>query len=174
MFRAVLPFRLLALAVVGLAILPVGFGCAGSAPSRATQMDTVRGVFPSAIDITEMPIDQDTKTPEGRARSVVSEIRGPLGVLGYLVESQVVGRSGPFDIAVLFDEQRTVKRAVVVSYPWTHGRGVSGHSFTCQFEGKDPKDAIEIGTDIDAVTGATISCKAMAQGVREAIKCLPQ
>lgn len=73
---------------------------------------------------------------------------------------------------MLLDERLVVKRATLVSYPWSRGREVGRRSFTRQFEGKGPKDAIEIGKDIDAVTGATVSCRAMAAGVREAVKNL--
>jgi Na+-translocating ferredoxin:NAD+ oxidoreductase RnfG subunit len=92
--------------------------------------------------------------------------------LGYCVESEVVGRSGPFKIVVVLDKQLIVKQAAVVSYPWPRGRDVARRAFTSQFEGKGPEDAIEIGKDIDAMSGATISCRAMSEGVREAIKIL--
>jgi Na+-translocating ferredoxin:NAD+ oxidoreductase RnfG subunit len=73
---------------------------------------------------------------------------------------------------VFLDRQLIVKQATVISYPWGHGRDVRKRAFTSQFEGKGPQDAIEIGKDIDAMTGATISCRAMAESVREAIKIL--
>ncbi len=158
--------------VAGLAILVAGFGCAGAGSTPRVQIDTVRQVFPSATGMAELPMDPDAETSGHSYRSVVSEVREPGKLLGYLVETQVVGRSGPFGIAVLLDEGHAVKRAIVISYPWPHGRDVSKRSFARQFEGKGPEDAIEIGTDIDAVTGATISCQAMAQGVRTAIKLL--
>ena len=169
-----MPFqmRMLVPVVVGLAILVSGFGCAGSASTRAMGIDLVREVFPSATDMTEKPTDDETE-PSGRPdKSTVSEIRGPSRLLGYLVETRVSGRSGPFSIAVLLDERCVVKWATVVSYPWSRGREVGRRSFASQFEGKGPDDAIEIGKDIDAVTGATISCKAMTRGVREAVRLL--
>jgi len=73
---------------------------------------------------------------------------------------------------MVLDKQLIVKRAIVVSYPWPRGRDVAKHAFTIQFEGKGPEDAIEIGKDIDAMAGATISCRVMSEGVREAIKFL--
>jgi len=172
MFRILLPFRLLVPAVVGLTILVIGCGCAGSASTPRVQMNTIRQVFPAATDIAELPRGPDAETSMRPGKSLVSEVRGPVSLLGYLVETQVTGRSGPFGIAVLLDERLTVKRTLVTSYPWTHGRDVSRRSFARQFEGKGPEDVIEIGRDIDAVTGATISCRAMAQGVREAVKLL--
>jgi Na+-translocating ferredoxin:NAD+ oxidoreductase RnfG subunit len=100
----------------------------------------------------------------------VSEIKGPSDLLGYCVESKVVSRSGPFKILVLLDPQVYVKRASVISYPWGRGRDVRKRAFTSQFEGKGPGDPIQVGKDIDVMTGATISSNVMAEGVRDTIK----
>ncbi len=97
-----------------------------------------------------------------------------MGLLGYSVVSDVISRSGPFKIHVLLDKQHVIKRATVISYPWSHGRQVRRRSFANQFEGKGPEDAIEIGKDIDALAGATISCDAMTQGVRQAVRLLAE
>jgi len=145
-------------------------GCGDSAASGAVQIETVREVFPSATDISEVSTDRDVQESGRPGDPIVSEIRDSSGLLGYSVVSDVVGRSGPFSIHVLLDRQFVVKRATVISYPWSHGRQVGRRSFANQFEGKGPEDAIELGKDIDAVTGATISCRAMAQGVRQAVK----
>jgi len=159
---------------IGLAALVTGAGCSRptSTSPAMTRIDMVRQVFPSAIDIVEMSVDGESERSARSGRRTVREIKGPSHLLGYLVESEVAGRSGPFGIAVLLDEKCVIKRAIVVSYPWMHGRAVTRHSFTGQFEGKGPESAIEMGKDIDAATGATISCEAMAQGVREAIALL--
>ena len=92
------------------------------------------------------------------------------GCLGYCVESKVVARSGPFRIRVILDKQLYVKQATVISYPWKRGRDVGKRVFTDQFTGKGPGDAIRLGKDIDAMTGATISSRVMTRGVRDAIE----
>ncbi len=157
--------------VAGPAILAAISGCADSAASGA-QMQTVRKVFPSATDISKISINRGVQTSGRPGNPVVSEIRDSSGLLGYSIVSDVVGRSGPFKIHVLLDKQHVVRRVTVLSYPWTHGRKVTRRSFASQFEGKGPKDAIELGKDIDAVSGATLSCDAMTHGVLEAIKLL--
>lgn len=161
--------------VVNGAAFMVG-GCAGPASSStpAMRLDMVREVFPSATETVEIAIDGEEEASASSAPSIVSEVRGPSGLLGYLVETQVSGRSGAFGIAVLLDEKRIVRRAAVTSYPWVRGREVTRRSFARQFEGKGPQDAIEVGRDIDAVSGATISSRAMAQGVREAVRLLTE
>jgi electron transport complex protein RnfG len=170
MFKLRFPFSV----VAGLAMLAAGSGCAGSASTSAsaTRIETVREVFPSAAEMIQILIDGEAGASRRSGKAVVSEIRDSSKLLGYLVETRVTGRSGPFSIAVLLDERLFVKRATVISYPWARGREVSRRSFTSQFEGKGPGDAIEVGTDIDAITGATISCRAMAEAVREAVKLL--
>jgi Na+-translocating ferredoxin:NAD+ oxidoreductase RnfG subunit len=176
MSKIMLKLRVAASVVAGLAILAAGAGCAGSASTspRTMPIETVREVFPSATEVAEVSMNGGTGTSAGSDKTVVSEIRDASKLFGYLVETQVRGRSGPFRIAVLLDDRLVVKRATVVSYPWSHGRGVGKRSFTRQFEGKGPGDAIEIGKDIDAVTGATISCRAMAQGVRQSLGLLAE
>ena len=73
---------------------------------------------------------------------------------------------------MLLDSHLYVKQARVISYPWDRGRDVRKRAFTSQFEGKGPEDPIQLGKDIDAMTGATISSRVMAQGVRDTIKLL--
>jgi len=170
MLRLTSYIKLVFTVVIGLAVSAGTTGCAGPTSAHSVGMGMVREVFPLATEIVEMPAAGDDETSRRPGRPAVSKIEGASRLLGYLVEIQVEGRSGPFDMAVLLDEELTVKRAFVVSYPWPRGRQVAQRSFTRQFEGKGPKDAIEIGKDIDAITGATISCRAMALGVREAIK----
>ncbi len=174
MSKMLLSLALLMRVVAGSAILVTISGCADSAASGAAQMQTVRKVFPSATDISKISIDRDVQESGRPGNPVISEIRDSSGLLGYRVEFEVVSRSGPFSIRLLLDKHFVVRRAAVISYPWTHGRGVGRRSFASQFEGKGPEDAIEIGKDIDAVSGATISCDAMTRGVREAIKLLAE
>jgi Na+-translocating ferredoxin:NAD+ oxidoreductase RnfG subunit len=172
MTKMLLQLTLLVLVAAGLSILVTVSGCTDPVATGALQIETVHEIFPSATDISKMSISRDAQTSGRPGKHKISEIRDSSGLLGYCVESEVVGRSGPFKIAVVLDKQLVVKRAIVVSYPWPRGRDVARRAFTSQFEGKGSEDAIEIGKDIDAMTGATISCRVMSEGVREAIKLL--
>ena len=158
--------------VVSLTLLMIISSCATSDSSSSDEerMKSVLQIFPSAINITEPQISQEVLNSGLPDDAKVSEIKGPLGLLGFCVESKVVSRSGPFKIRVLLDPQVYVKRASVISYPWSHGRDVRKRAFTSQFEGKGPGDSIQMGRDINAMTGATISSNVMAEGVRDAIK----
>ena len=162
----------LTLFAAGPAMLAIISGCADPAASHAVQIEAVHEMFPSATDVSRMSITRDVPAAGRPGDPIVSEIRDSSGLLGYCVESEVVSRSGPFNIRVLFNKQFGIERATVVSYPWAHGRDVRKSAFTEQFKGKGPDDAIRIGKDIDAMTGATISSTAMAKGIREAVELL--
>ena len=166
-----LAFMIPIASLAALAIIP---SCTTSTSSSldGKKMQVARQVFPSAVDIAEVPISQDAQAFGRPAEATISEIRGASGLLGYCVESKVVSRSGPFRIRVLLDSHLYVKQATVISYPWDRGRDVRKRAFTSQFEGKGPEDPIQLGKDIDAITGATISSRVMAEGVRDSIKLL--
>jgi len=172
MLKMLIQFTLLAAIIAVPAALVTISGCKGPAVTGVLQIETVHEIFPSATDISKMSISRDAPTSRRPGNHIISEIRDTSGLLGYCVESELVSRSGPFRIRVFLDRQLVVKQAIVTSYPWERGRDVRKYAFTEQFEGKGPQDAIEIGKDIDAMTGATISSHAMSEGVREAIKLL--
>ncbi len=90
--------------------------------------------------------------------------------IGYVIDSEVVSRSGPFQIRVTLSNDYVVTEAKVTSYPAQRGRQVQFPSFTDQFKGKGPGDAIRLGRDIDAISGATISSRVMADGVKKSIQ----
>jgi hypothetical protein len=62
-----------------------------------------------------------------------------------------------------------VREARVLKYVAVRGRDVMRRAFTSQFTGKCGSDRLRVGYDIDAMTGATISSKAMTAGVKYAI-----
>ncbi|MBW7990346.1 MAG: FMN-binding protein [Planctomycetes bacterium] len=162
------------IAAVNLTVLMIFSSCtmSNSSLSDVEKIKSVRQIFPSAIDITELQINQEARNSGLPGNAEVSEIKGVSGLLGYCVESKIVSRSGPFRIRVLVDPQVYVKQASVISYPWDRGRDVRKRAFTSQFEGKGPNDPIQVGKDIDSMTGATISSRVMAEGVRDTIKLI--
>ena len=153
------------------AVLLVG-SCNSLTISSDPRMKIVTKIFPSAIDISEMKISRSVPLQWHSGSGIIDEVKGHDGLLGYWVESEVVSRSGPFKIRMLLDSQLYVKQAKVISYPWKRGRDVCSPVFTRQFNGKGPQDPILLGKDIDAISGATISSRAMAEGVRDAIKLI--
>jgi len=91
-------------------------------------------------------------------------------IMGYIVEKQVESRSGPFKIVIEIGSDLLVKQAQVPNYPHNRGRQVRSLKFRQQFTGKGPGDPVQLGLDINAVSGATSSSQALTDGVRDALK----
>ncbi len=175
MFEYLLRLMLTVLISSVLGLLVVISGCMNPVTNSTERMDMVSEVFPSAVGIYDISFTgRGAESPQRPGIAEISEIKGASGLLGYCVETEVTGRSGPFRIRVLVDPDLVIVRTAVISYPWSHGRDVRKSAFTDQFRGKNPQDPIKIGEDIDAMSGATISCDAMAGGIREALKLLEQ
>ncbi len=149
-------------------------GCAvSSSPTRGSQAwGMVQQAFPSATGLRDVAISPNARGHGHSDQIEIKAIESRGGDLGYCVSSTVAARSGPFRIRVLVDSNFHVTEARVVSYPWVRGRDIQKAAFTDQFEGKGPEASLRIGEDIDAMTGATLSSRAMTQGVKDTIVLL--
>jgi electron transport complex protein RnfG len=82
------------------------------------------------------------------------------------------GYSGPINMLVGVDRLGKLIGIMILNQTETPGLGanVSRPIFLNQFIGKTDKDPIEPKIDIDAITGATISSRAVCSGVKQALE----
>jgi Na+-translocating ferredoxin:NAD+ oxidoreductase RnfG subunit len=88
---------------------------------------------------------------------------------GYAFIDEEKGEHLPITFAVKLSPDGKVMRQEVVVYREARGDEVRDERFRAQFVGKSAHDAIETDQDIQAVSGATISSRAMAVGVKRAV-----
>ncbi len=86
--------------------------------------------------------------------------------LGYLVVDHVIGKSFPITFMVVLNVDGTVRDVEVMVYREPRGWEVRFPSFLSQFFGKDAESDFR---NIHSITGATLSVRAMTQGVRKAV-----
>jgi Na+-translocating ferredoxin:NAD+ oxidoreductase subunit G len=86
--------------------------------------------------------------------------------LGYAVLDQEIGLHELIDYGVLFGLGGSVERVEITVYREPYGDEVRGERFRRQFVGKTANDPIVAGQDIDIVSGASYSSKALALGVK--------
>lgn len=77
------------------------------------------------------------------------------------------GKEGPMSIGVCFDNVGLVQSVTILSSEEEHGKKVAEESWLKQFKGKKVSDAFQVGRDVDGVSGATISSKAVAETLRK-------
>ena len=93
---------------------------------------------------------------------------------GYAVVDEEKGLSQPITFAVLFDPRGRVQRMEILAYREPRGDEVRSRRYRQQFVGKTAGDALRYGDDISAVSGATISSRSLAVGVRRAAVMLEE
>jgi hypothetical protein len=150
----------LSVAVMGLAMLSPGCRSEDIPP-----IESARIQFGETIRLESA---SETRGPRGGTETVHT-VFGSAGLEGYVATVWCKSKSNLFPVRVVMDKDFRVLSARVLSYSSSRGREIRSPRFTRQFAGKGPGDPIRVGKDIDAVSGATSSSSAMAQGVRRAI-----
>ena len=82
------------------------------------------------------------------------------------------GFNGPIRFLVVLDEELAVKHIEILEHQEDPGLGalITRTEFLDQFIGKKEDSGFSLGTDLDGVTGATISSRSFAAGVRRALE----
>jgi hypothetical protein len=96
-------------------------------------------------------------------------------IVGDTVSSRAVivssmGQYEPITFIVALRGSGEVERVEIMVYRESRGGEVRRRAFLEQFEGRSGADPIRLGDDIMHVTGATISSRAVANGVRLAFR----
>ena len=87
----------------------------------------------------------------------------------FAVRTTATTRSGTFTLEVVIDLDMVIQETRILSYPLTRGRGILQPDFLSRFNGKTVNDPIQVGNDIQSVTGATMSSIAMSDAVRKSL-----
>jgi hypothetical protein len=89
--------------------------------------------------------------------------------LGYAVITEEQGRFKPITFIVKMSAKRRVDMVLVMVYRESRGDGVKRQRFLKQFRDKDTSDHLRLNRDIVGVSGATMSSRALAMGVKKVL-----
>ena len=147
------------------------------AATYATADDVARRAFKSATAFTDVlvtPSPEDATAlaapggaPHGMLRTI--EARQGDAVLGRVIVDSVVGKFELIDYAVALDASGKVLAVEILTYREGHGGEVRMASWRNQFVGKTAADPVRVGTDIANISGATLSCTHLADGVHRLV-----
>ncbi len=141
-----------------------------------TPGEALNRVFPGAERIRTVVLrlnPEQRKRIEKHARARVSFTRMDVHIgifegkpIGYAMVHDVKGKSRPITFMVLITPRGRVRQVEVLAYRESHGGEIRYPSFLRQFVGKSLLDPIRNRRDIRNISGATISCRAISDGVR--------
>jgi Na+-transporting NADH:ubiquinone oxidoreductase subunit C len=175
-----LPFRTNASALGalgGAALLASSVPASVCAATYGTADDVAHRAFKSATafaDVLVAPSPAEAAAlaapgaaPHGALRTI--EARQGDGVLGRVIVDSVVGKFEQIDYAVALDAAGKVLAVEILAYREGHGSEVRLPAWRNQFVGKTAADPVRVGADIANISGATLSCTHVADGVHRLV-----
>ena len=129
-----------------------------------------------------LPKAEKFEVMEGKAKDSVLEVNeGKAGsdTAGYAIKVLTKGYGGEIELMVGVSNEGKVEGIKILSHGETPGLGANAEQpkFTGQFKGKPTEKDLEVvktapgkDNEIEAITGATITSKAVTKGVNEAVK----
>ncbi|MBN8548162.1 MAG: FMN-binding protein [Deltaproteobacteria bacterium] len=88
---------------------------------------------------------------------------------GYALIDSEIGKHLPITYVVGISAEGRVTRVEMMVFREVRGWEAREQKFLHQFEGKGSSDKFKLGTEIENVTGATISAASMTKGVKRAL-----
>lgn len=88
---------------------------------------------------------------------------------GWFVLDEVYGKHEFITYAVALDTSGAVRSVEILDYRETHGSEIRNPKWRAQFAGKRYGAPLRLDDDIQNISGATLSCKHIAEGVRRVL-----
>lgn len=90
-------------------------------------------------------------------------------LLGVLVADAVIGKFELIGYAVGIAADGSVRQVEILSYRESHGHEIRLPAWRRQFVGKTAAAPLRVGDDIASISGATLSCSHVTDGVRRIV-----
>jgi hypothetical protein len=137
---------------------PTALVAALTSPAQAVQYLSIaeaqKLAFPAATGFVEADAGRSWKAEAG----------GKL--LGLFVIDHVIGKHLYIDYAVSLTPNGQVHRVDILQYRESYGGEIRSASWLGQFVGKSSGSGLKIGSDIQNISGATLSSTHVAEGVK--------
>lgn len=89
--------------------------------------------------------------------------------VGWFIVDEVIGKHELITYAVGLDQDGRVRQIEVMDYRESYGYEIRNPNWRRQFVGKRHGDALALEGDIRNITGATLSCRHVTEGVRRVL-----
>lgn len=155
-------------------------GLVAASPAMAIQYLTTEAaqklLFPeaSAFVFRAVALDDTQKQTVEKAAGVrmryaeqpVWQVMAGPRPIGWFVIDEVYGKHEFITYAVALDAAGTVRGLEILDYRETHGGQIVHPKWRAQFTGKRHGAPLKLDADIQNISGATLSCKHISEGVR--------
>ena len=92
--------------------------------------------------------------------------------LGYVFVDQAPSKTAKFDYMVVFDKDLKIVHSKVLVYREEYGGEIGSKRWLKQFLGKTGEDRVDYQTNIDGISGATISVRSMTTSIDKLLQTI--
>src|SRR4029453_12177407 len=85
---------------------------------------------------------------------------------GWFIVDEVVGKHEYITYAIGLNPDGSVKEIEIMDYRETYGGQIRDQKWRAQFAGKSSKSTLKLDSDIKNISGATLSCRHITDGVK--------
>jgi hypothetical protein len=107
----------------------------------------------------------DTRIPKSFSPKIWRALQGDK-TLGYILSDRVIGKYDLIDYAAGFDTEGGAWGLEILAYRESHGAEVKQTAWRKQFAGKKGPAAMRFADDIRNISGATLSCQHVTEGMQ--------
>ena len=157
-------------------LIPFAFVMPAHATDYLNESQAQKVLFPDADQFIKKSVtltdDQLTKIKDlsgVRQRSnnpAIWRVQKKSTLLGWFYVDEVVGKHEFITYATAVDSEGKVLGVEIMSYRETHGGEVRTEAWRKNFKGKSLADPFKLDKDIPNITGATLSCRNLLDGVK--------
>ena len=130
------------------------------------ELTAVPLALPEPERLAEALRAQDLRAPRGFQPQLWRMQSAPAQPLGWLAADRVIGKYDWIDFAVGFAADAAVLGMEVLAYRESHGAEVRQAQWRAQFKGRKGPQSLRFADDIRNVSGATLSCQHLTEGVQ--------
>ena len=125
-----------------------------------------------SLNVLEIDSEITNILPSKFGSDNLFEIKSETKVLGYAYVSKAASKTDEFDYLVVLDKDLVVLKAKVLVYREDYGGEIGSKRWLKQFIGKTQHDELRYGDNIMAISGATISVRAMTTAMNNLLASL--
>ena len=101
-----------------------------------------------------------------RKKQPLWEVRKGDSLVGYFIVDEVYGKHEYITYAVALEADGRVRQIEILVYRESYGYEIRNSAWRAQFIGKKSGDPLFLDLDIKNISGATMSCRHISEGVR--------
>ena len=153
-----------------LAVLPVSVYATTYFTTEQAQQAMFPGetLKPAFVTLTDSQVQQVEKTTDVNVRHKDVKAWKASGG-GWFILDEVVGKHEFITYAVALDAAGAVRQIEVMDYRESYGHEIRNPDWRKQFVGKTSADHLELTRDIRNISGATLSCRHITDGVKRVL-----